>query len=83
MFWVVFLVVGGNSKYTMDAMHLFSQCSVHDAQKAGAEVVKQSKSPPLSSLIYPLYQWLDEEYLGVDAQFGGVDQRKIFISAEK
>ena len=77
------MVVGGNSKYTMDAMHLFSQCSVHDAQKAGAEVVKQSKSPPLSSLIYPLYQWLDEEYLGVDAQFGGVDQRKIFISAEK
>lgn len=36
-----------------------------------------------SSLIYPLYQWLDEQYLDVDAQFGGVDQRKIFISAEK
>ncbi|ORX67727.1 Nucleotidylyl transferase, partial [Basidiobolus meristosporus CBS 931.73] len=26
---------------------------------------------------------LDEEYLGVDAQFGGVDQRKIFTFAEK
>ena len=36
-----------------------------------------------SGLLYPIYQWLDEEYLGVDAQFGGVDQRKIFISAEK
>ena len=28
-------------------------------------------------------QAIDEEYLGVDAQFGGVDQRKIFTYAEK
>ena len=28
-------------------------------------------------------QALDEEYLKVDAQFGGVDQRKIFMYAEK
>merc|ERR1719498_14613 len=64
-------------------MKLFTMCSQHDAVKAGAEVVKQSASPPLSGLIYPVYQWLDEEYLGCDAQFGGVDQRKIFMSAEK
>lgn len=36
-----------------------------------------------SGLVYPLLQWLDEEYLQCDAQFGGVDQRKIFMSAEK
>ena len=28
-------------------------------------------------------QAIDEEYLKVDAQFGGVDQRKIFTFAEK
>jgi len=28
-------------------------------------------------------QALDEEYLKVDAQFGGVDQRKIFTFSEK
>ena len=28
-------------------------------------------------------QALDEEYLKADAQFGGVDQRKIFTFAEK
>ena len=28
-------------------------------------------------------QALDEEYLKCDAQFGGVDQRKIFTFAEK
>lgn len=37
----------------------------------------------LSGLLYPGLQALDEEYLGVDAQFGGVDQRKIFTFAEK
>jgi tyrosyl-tRNA synthetase len=30
--------------------------------------------PLLSGLLYPGLQALDEEYLGVDAQFGGVDQ---------
>ena len=30
-----------------------------------------------------LFQALDEEYLKVDAQFGGVDQRKIFVFAER
>lgn len=70
-------------EFTLDILKLTTLCSQHDAQKAGAEVVKQTSSPPLSGLLYPIYQWLDEEYLGVDAQFGGVDQRKIFISAEK
>jgi len=69
-------------KFTLDILKLTTLCSQHDAQKAGAEVVKQSESPPLSGLLYPIYQWLDEEYLGVDAQFGGADQRKIFMSAQ-
>eukprot|EP00911_Craspedida_sp_UC1_P000605 UC1_evm1s462 len=69
--------------FTLDGLKMCTITSQHDAQKAGAEVVKQTASPPLSGLIYPLYQWLDEEYLGCDAQFGGVDQRKIFMGAEK
>jgi tyrosyl-tRNA synthetase len=55
----------------------------HDAKKAGAEVVKQVEHPLLSGMLYPGLQALDEEYLKVDAQFGGVDQRKIFTFAEK
>ena len=55
----------------------------HDARKAGAEVVKQVQHPLLSGLLYPGLQALDEEYLKCDAQFGGVDQRKIFTYAEK
>ncbi|KAJ3033832.1 hypothetical protein HDV00_005797 [Rhizophlyctis rosea] len=70
-------------EYTLDAYRLFAMTSEHDAKKAGAEVVKQVDSPLLSGLVYPLLQALDEEYLQVDAQFGGVDQRKIFTFAEK
>merc|ERR1712226_1363836 len=70
-------------EYTMDVYRLSSVVTEHDARKAGAEVVKQVSHPLLSGLLYPGLQALDEQYLGVDAQFGGVDQRKIFTYAEK
>ncbi|NXL60865.1 SYYC protein, partial [Chordeiles acutipennis] len=70
-------------EYTLDVYRLSSVVTQHDAKKAGAEVVKQVEHPLLSGLLYPGLQALDEEYLKVDAQFGGVDQRKIFTFAEK
>ncbi|XP_049767790.1 tyrosine--tRNA ligase, cytoplasmic isoform X1 [Schistocerca cancellata] len=70
-------------EYTLDVYRLSSVITEHDAKKAGAEVVKQVDHPLLSGLLYPGLQALDEEYLHVDAQFGGVDQRKIFTFAEK
>ncbi|GJJ14259.1 hypothetical protein Clacol_008523 [Clathrus columnatus] len=68
--------------YNMDNYKLCAMVTEHDAKKAGAEVVKQVESPLLSGLLYPGLQALDEQYLGVDFQFGGVDQRKIFTFAE-
>ncbi|KAG7300284.1 Tyrosine--tRNA ligase-cytoplasmic [Plutella xylostella] len=70
-------------EYTLDVYRLSSVITEHDAKKAGAEVVKQVDHPLLSGLLYPGLQALDEEYLKVDAQFGGVDQRKIFTMSEK
>ncbi|CAG8514229.1 5837_t:CDS:2 [Acaulospora colombiana] len=70
-------------EYSLDNFRLCATVTEHDAKKAGAEVVKQVESALLSGLLYPGLQALDEEYLGVDAQFGGVDQRKIFVYAEK
>jgi tyrosyl-tRNA synthetase len=67
--------------YQADLFRLSAITTEHDAKKAGAEVVKQVESPLLSGLIYPLMQALDEQHLDVDAQFGGVDQRKIFTFA--
>lgn len=72
-----------NKEYTLDVYRMTSVITEHDAKKAGAEVVKQVEHPLLSGLLYPGLQALDEEYLKVDAQFGGVDQRKIFTLAEK
>lgn len=71
------------AEYTMDIFKMSNVVSQNDAKRAGADVVKQVANPLLSGLIYPLMQALDEEYLGVDAQFGGVDQRKIFVLAEE
>ncbi|XP_067950678.1 tyrosine--tRNA ligase, cytoplasmic-like [Watersipora subatra] len=70
-------------EYTLDVYKLSSIVTEHDAKKAGAEVVKQVDHPFLSGMLYPGLQALDEEYLMVDAQFGGVDQRKIFTFSEK
>ena len=70
-----------SAEYTMDLFRLSSVVSEHDSKKAGAEVVRQVANPTLSGLIYPLMQTLDEQYLDVDVQFGGVDQRKIFTLA--
>ncbi|KZZ90691.1 tyrosyl-tRNA synthetase [Ascosphaera apis ARSEF 7405] len=72
-----------SAEYTMDVYRLSSVVTEHDAKRAGAEVVKQVDNAPLSGLLYPLMQALDEEHLGVDAQFGGVDQRKIFTLAQE
>lgn len=70
-------------EYTMDLFKLSNAVSQNDAKRAGAEVVKQVDNPLLSGLIYPLMQALDEQHLDCDVQFGGVDQRKIFVLAEE
>ncbi|MDP3916878.1 MAG: tyrosine--tRNA ligase [Nanoarchaeota archaeon] len=72
-----------DSEYTLDVYKLTTISTVRDLKKAGAEVVKQSDNPKMGSLLYPILQALDEQYLGVDAQFGGVDQRKIFMFARE
>lgn len=70
-------------EFYMDLLKLSTIVSIHDATKAASEVVKLGDSPRLSGIIYPLVQVLDEEYLKVDMQFGGMDQRKIFVLARE
>ncbi|XP_049850518.1 tyrosine--tRNA ligase, cytoplasmic-like [Schistocerca gregaria] len=72
-----------SAKYTLDVYKMASLVTNDHVLKAGAEVVKQSKHPYMSSLMYPILQALDEEYLDADIQFGGIDQRKIFMFARE
>ena len=66
-------------EYNLDNYKLCAILSEHDAKKAGAEVVKQVESPLLSGLLYPGLQALDEQYLDVDFQFGGIDQVSYYL----
>src|SRR4030042_1908463 len=70
-------------EYMYDVLQMSSYTSVHDATKAASEVVKIVDNPKLSGLIYPLMQVIDEQYLEVDAQLGGTDQRKIMVLARE
>lgn len=69
--------------YMFDVLKVSTFASVHDCKKASSDVVKQSENPKLSGLIYPIMQALDEEYLKVDVQYGGIDQRKILMFARE
>jgi len=72
-----------SADYFYDVLRVSTFATIHDAKKASSEVVKQSENPKIASLIYPIMQALDEEYLGVDIQYGGVDQRKILMFARE
>lgn len=65
-------------EYIMDVYKVTSMVSESAAKKAGAEVIRQTGNAPLSGLLYPILQVLDEEYLGCHVQFGGVDQWNLF-----
>jgi len=70
-------------EYMFDVLQMSSYVSVHDANKAASEVVKLGDNPKLSGMIYPIMQAVDEQYLEVDAQLGGTDQRKIMVLARE
>ena len=66
-------------EFMFDVLKMASINSVNDCKRAAAEVVKFGDNPHLGGLIYPIMQALDEVYLNVDVQFGGMDQRKILL----
>ena len=70
-------------EYSFDVLRLASMNSINDCKRAASEVVKFGNNPHTGGLIYPIMQALDEQYLDVDVQFGGVDQRKIFMFARE
>lgn len=74
-----------DKNYFQDLLKLSTISSIKDSTKAASEAVKSARGDnvKLSGLIYPLMQALDEEYLDVDAQFAGMDQRKIMVYAHE
>jgi len=72
-------------EYMYDVLKLSSISSVNDATRAASEAVKTARvgNVKVSGLVYPLMQTLDEQYLDVDIQFAGTDQRKIQVYARE
>src|SRR3989344_5820772 len=70
-------------EYISDVLKMSTFTTVRDCNKAASEVVKFGDNPKLSGLIYPIKQSLDEVYLKVDVQYGGLDQRKILMFARE
>ncbi|MCL5433434.1 MAG: tyrosine--tRNA ligase [Candidatus Marsarchaeota archaeon] len=68
--------------YIMDLFKFSSQLTVNKAMHAASEVTRM-KNPKVSELIYPIMQSLDEQYLDVDVQLGGSDQRHIQVLARE
>lgn len=68
--------------YMMDVLKLSTYTTIKRATRAASEVTRM-KNPKVSELIYPIMQALDEEYLKVDMQIGGMDQRHIMAFARE
>ena len=67
--------------YSKDCRLIKRDTRLSTLRRAAAELVKLEDDPLSGALDYPVMQALDEEYLDVDAELGGVDQRKIFTFA--
>jgi tyrosyl-tRNA synthetase len=68
--------------YQLDVLKLSTLSTVARTTRAASEVTRM-KNPKVSELIYPIMQSLDEEYLKVDIQLGGIDQRHILSYARE
>ncbi len=69
--------------YMLDTLRLSAWNTLTRCKRAASEVVRFGDEPKLSGFIYPIMQALDEEYLEVDCQYGGIDQRKILMFARE
>jgi len=68
--------------YILDVLKISSMATIARAKRAASEVTRM-KDPKVSEVIYPIMQALDEQYLDVDIQLGGVDQRHIMAFARE
>ena len=72
-----------DEEYTLDLYQMAAETTLSRAQRAASEVVRESDSPKLGGLLYPLMQSLDVRALEADIAYGGIDQRGIYMLARE
>ena len=65
--------------YSLELYRMAAETTISRSQRAASEVVRESDSPKLGGLLYPLMQNLDVRALEADIAYGGVDQRGIYM----
>ena len=68
-----------DEEYTLEMYRMAAETTIARTQRAASEVVRESESPNLGGLIYPLMQSLDVKALEADIAYGGIDQRGIYM----
>lgn len=68
-----------DEEYTLDLYRMAAETTLARSQRAASEVVRESDSPNLGGLLYPLMQTLDVRALEADIAYGGIDQRGIYM----
>jgi tyrosyl-tRNA synthetase len=68
-----------DEEYTLEMYRMAAETTISRTQRAASEVVRESESPNLGGLIYPLMQSLDVKALDADIAYGGIDQRGIYM----
>ncbi|MFC7133804.1 MULTISPECIES: tyrosine--tRNA ligase [Salinibaculum] len=68
-----------DEEYTLEMYRMAAETTIARSQRAASEVVRESESPNLGGLIYPLMQSLDVKALEADIAYGGIDQRGIYM----
>jgi len=68
-----------DEEYTLELYRMLAETTISRTQRAASEVVRESESPNLGGLVYPLMQSLDVRALEADIAYGGIDQRGIYM----
>jgi tyrosyl-tRNA synthetase len=68
-----------DEEYMLELYRMAAETTLARAQRAASEVVRESESPNLGGLLYPLMQSLDVRALEADIAYGGIDQRGIYM----
>ena len=68
-----------DGEYALELYRTLAETTISRAQRAASEVVRESDSPALGGLVYPLMQSLDVRALEADIAYGGIDQRGIYM----
>ena len=68
-----------DEEYTLEMYRMAAETTIARTQRAASEVVRESESPNLGGLVYPLMQSLDVKALDADIAYGGVDPRGIYM----